>query len=773
MRLDGLGEGADPAERGPAHDVAREAASERGAMRPATVGSGRVTVRPHRRRAGLRPGPRGRVGRWWRGRSPLRRGLWLSGGAIAGIVAILGGLVLYAALTLPSLDAIGAATGTIRILDRDGRLLGEVGDNGEQRADVPLQQIAPIMQEAIVAAEDRNFYSEGAFDAPRILQALVVDVILRSPAQGASTITEQVAKEAFYGQGADKSVLLKVREALLAQELTGHYSKAQILDMYLNLTYFGEDAYGIQEAAERYFGKPASELTLSEAAMLAGLPQAPSSYDPYVNPDGAYSRMDYVLNALVATGKISQAAARAVDPLDPDGSANPANQAAIQADLAHGEAPQVGPAPHFVQYVEDELPQLLQDEPGAFRGSLTVTTTLDLTYQEDADSAVEEGLPRMGGGANNAALLMMDPSNGQVLAWVGSADYDDPAIDGQDDFVTLDGLQPGSSFKPYVYETGFQDGTITPNTILQDTSAESRALGGVQDWDREYEGDVSAATALLHSRNIPTEQAAQMIGMARIIAFAHSVGVTTPIADDLSSAIGTSATSVLDQAVGYSAFANGGHTVTPQTILKVTDAAGDVLWSAPATDPLQLQVMTAPQAWAITQILLHYPAYWGLDFRWTTAGKSGTTDSYMDAWYMAYTPSWVVATWVGNTDGAENRQVPMDGIFGTTGPARYIDEPFIHSLPRPEAFEPPAGAVPDCSSGGSSNCSTPTPSPTPSSTPTASPSTGATPTGSPLASPSPSPSATPSPTPVPTPTPADAPASVASVETRASGGAGA
>ena len=784
MRLHGPREGIDPAERALAH-VARESGEGGGAKRPEAVGSGAGPVRPHRRRAGLQAGLPGRAGRWWRNRSPLRRGLWLGGGAIVGIVAILGGLVLYAALTLPNLEAIGAATGTIRILDRNGRLLGEVGDNGEQRANVPLQQIAPIMQEAIVAAEDRNFYSEGAFDPARILKALVVDVILRSPAQGASTITEQVAKEGFYGQAADKSVLLKVREALLAQELAGKYSKAQILDMYLNLTYFGEDAYGVQEAAERYFGKPASQLTLAEAAMLAGLPQAPSSYDPYVNPDGAYSRMDYVINALVASGKISPAAARAVDPLNPDGSPNPTSQAAIQADLAHGTAPQVGPAPHFVQYVEDELPQVLQDEPGAFYGSLTVTTTLDLTYQEDADNAVEKGLPRMGGGANNAALLMMDPSNGQVLAWVGSANYNDPAIDGQDDFVTLDGLQPGSSFKPYVYETGFQDGTITPNTILQDTAAESTALGGVQDWDREYEGDVPAATALLHSRNIPTEQAAQMIGMAKIIAFAHSVGVTTPIANDLSSAIGTSATSVLDQAVGYSAFANGGHTVAPQTILKVIDASGDVLWSAPATDPDQRQVMTASQAWAITHILLGYPDYWGLDFRWTTAGKSGTTDSYVDAWYMAYTPSWVVATWVGDTDGAQNRQAPMDNIFGTTGPARYIDEPFIDSLPRPEAFEPPAGTLPDCSSGGSSTCPTPTPSPTASPSPTVSsstvptatasptPSPSSTPTPSPSSTPTPSPSATPSPTPRPTPTPTGAPTSVASYETRVGGRPGA
>ncbi|MGA8014489.1 MAG: transglycosylase domain-containing protein, partial [Candidatus Dormiibacterota bacterium] len=636
---------------------------------------------------------------------------------IGAVVVVLGGLVAYAAMTLPSLSGIGAATGTIRIVDRDGRLLAQVSDTGKQRDWVPINQVAPIMQEAIVAAEDRNFYSEGAFDPARILKALVVDVILQRPAQGASTITEQVAKEAFYGQNATKSVLLKLREALLAQELDGSYSKSQILDMYLNLTYFGQSSYGIEEAAERYFGKPAADLDLSEAALLAGLPQAPSADDPYVNPGNAFARMHYVLIGLVGTGKISQSEAQAVDPLNPNGTANPAHQAAILADLRHGSPPQLGPAPSFVQYVEDELPELLQNDPSALEGSLTVTTTLDLTYQQSADQAVAQGLPRIGGGANNAALLMMNPSNGQVLAWVGSANYGDPSIDGQEDFVTLPGLQPGSSFKPYDYETGFMDGSIAPTTILQDTAAESQALGGVQDWDRKYEGPITAATALLHSRNIPTEQAAQIIGMSKIIAFAHELGVTTPISDDLSSAIGASATSVLDQAIGYSAFANGGHTVTPQTVLSIQGANGELLWTNPASTAGQTQAMTPSQAWTVTQILRQYPAYWDLNFRWPTAGKSGTTDNYLDAWYMAYTPSWVVATWVGNTVGAENRQGPMNDIFGTTGPGKYIDEPFIDSLPRPAPFQPVAGALP---------MTTPTPSPSatpsPSPTPTLSPS---------------------------------------------------
>ena len=262
MRSDALPDAA-VGDRLPATPTAPPADPARVAPRP----------RPRRRRAGL--DTQGRPG-GGRGRFPWRRIVWAVIALIGAVVVVLGGLVAYAAMTLPSLSGIGAATGTIRIVDRDGRLLAQVSDTGKQRDWVPINQVAPIMQEAIVAAEDRNFYSEGAFDPARILKALVVDVILQRPAQGASTITEQVAKEAFYGQNATKSVLLKLREALLAQELDGSYSKSQILDMYLNLTYFGQSSYGIEEAAERYFGKPAADLDLSEAALLAGLPQAPS-----------------------------------------------------------------------------------------------------------------------------------------------------------------------------------------------------------------------------------------------------------------------------------------------------------------------------------------------------------------------------------------------------------------------------------------------------------------------------------------------------------------
>ena len=238
---------------------------------------------------------------------------------------LIGGLVVYAALTLPDINSIGQKTGTIKILDSHGTLIAEVGHDSVARNDVTIDQIAPILQKATIAAEDRNFYTEGAFNPARILKALVDDIILRRPAEGASTITQQLAKQAFFGATADKSPLRKVRELLLANQIDSRYSKQQVLDQYLNITYYGENAYGIENASMRYFGKHAKDLTLAEAALLAGLPEAPSFNDPYSNPDAAYARMHYVLGSLVAVGDIKQADADAVDPLVGGGSATAAD----------------------------------------------------------------------------------------------------------------------------------------------------------------------------------------------------------------------------------------------------------------------------------------------------------------------------------------------------------------------------------------------------------------------------------------------------------------
>jgi len=306
-----------------------------GLLRRRARASGTTSHRPTRARASK---ARWRLSRRW------KRVVAVGGGLFALCIALVAGLVVYAAATLPDITSIGKATGTIRILDSHGTLIAEVGHDSVNRHDVTIDQIAPILQQSTVAAEDRNFYNEGAINPARVLKALVDDIILRRPAEGASTITQQLAKQAFFGASAEKSPLRKVREALLANQLDSRYTKQQILDQYLNITYYGENAYGIENASMRYFGKSAKDLTLPEAALLAGLPEAPSFNDPYNNPDAAYARMNYVLGSLVAVGDIKQSDADAVDPLVGGSNPTAAQQAGplTRYDAAQRRTPAVG-----------------------------------------------------------------------------------------------------------------------------------------------------------------------------------------------------------------------------------------------------------------------------------------------------------------------------------------------------------------------------------------------------------------------------------------------
>ena len=671
--------------------------------------------------------------RRWRLSRRWKRVIAVGLGFFALCAAVVGGLIAYAAATLPDINSIGKATGTIRILDSHGTLIAEVGHNNQNQHNVTIGQIAPILQKATIAAEDRNFYNEGAFNPGRVLKAFVDDLILRRPAEGASTITQQLAKQAFFGGNAAKSPLRKVQEALLANQLDGRYTKDQILDQYLNITYYGENAYGVEAASLRYFGKHAKDLNLMEASLLAGLPQAPSSDDPYKNPDAAYARMNYVLNSLVAVGDIKQSDADAVNPLV--GGSNPsaaqvaqqkANQQALQTDLNKGKSSTgAGAAPHFTQYIEDQLQTIFgQDDPSLLQGDLVVTTTLDLGIQAKAQAAVAAGVAKLtSSGANNGALLMIDAHTGNIEAMVGSADFTNNDIAGQYN-VVLASRRPGSSFKPYVYETGFKEGVLKPDSILQDTASESKKLGGVPDFDGRFLGPITAARALVLSRNVATEQAMQIAGVQQVINLAYSMGISstlTPQAPNLSTAIGSSAVRMIDHTSAYAAFANGGHKVVARGILKITDGTGAVLRDF-TTAPNYGDVLTPAQAWSITAILRNYAKQWNLRFKYDTAGKSGTTDNFVDSYYMTYTPDWVVATWTGHTSGTNPAEQGMNGVFGTsTGAA--IAVPFVNTLSKPSAFRPVSGSLPDCSQSDtgfntSTGCPTPTPSPTPSTTPT-------------------------------------------------------
>lgn len=586
-------------------------------------------------------------------------------GSVAFLCGVLGFLTALAAVTLPDVNQLAAVTSSVRVLDRYGQEVAEVGRGGIPHVTVPLERISDVMQQATLAAEDRRFYQEGAFDIPRLAKALLVDLASGSPSQGGSTITQQLAKNAFLNS--DKSAMRKLREALLAEQVNARYSKHEILELYLNSIYYGDGAYGVEAAAETYFGKHAADLNLSEASLLAGLPDAPSYNDPFVNPQAALTRQRYVLGGLLAMGVITDAQASAVE----------GGQGAVLAELRSGAAPGLDAAPAFAQYVEDELTRIFGENSYALGGGLTVTTTLDLSIQRKAQRVVTSGVAQLGRGANNGALVMLDANTGGILAMVGSADYTNAAIAGQ--FNVTTGLrQEGSTFKPYVYATAFSEGRLRPTSTLADTAAESAQLGGVHDFDNSFLGRLPADQALLLSRNVPAEQAMRIAGPDNVISLAHSLGITAPLASNLSTAIGTSAVSMVDQAAGYSAFANGGYRVSPHAVLKVIDGQGNVLLDR-TTDGHGAAVLPSRVACTMDSILSNYPNTWGLSFDRPTAGKSGTTDNFKDAWYMAFTPDWVVATWVGHTN-ADGSSQGMRSVYGITM-ANYLAVPFVGSLP--------------------------------------------------------------------------------------------
>jgi membrane peptidoglycan carboxypeptidase len=367
--------------------------------------------------------------------------------------------------------------------------------------------------------------------------------------------------------------------------------------------------------------------------------------------------------------------------------------------------------------------------------------------------------------ANNGALLMVDSHSGDIIAMVGSADFNDDSINGQYNNTTGP-RQPGSSFKPYVYAEGFINGKLKPTTVLDDTPEESQRLGGVKDFDRAYQGRITAARALLESRNIPAEQAMVMAGIPDVVDFAHSLGISTDLSPIPGTAIGVSSVKMIDHAAAYAAFSNYGHKLKPRAILKVVDSSGSTLVDEPATPQQGSQVMTQPQAYAITKILRGYPSRWGVNFNRPIAAKSGTTENFVDAWYMAYSPDYVVATWAANTPAGKPQQ-GMDGVYGNTV-GRLMAQPFINSLPGPiHDFPAASGSLSECTATDqaalmTSGCPTPTP-------------VAATPTPSPTPEPTPTPTATPVPTftlkpsapptfqlPGSTPTPAPSPTARAS-----------
>jgi 1A family penicillin-binding protein len=571
---------------------------------------------------------------------------------------------------------------TTRIYARDGQtLLYELFDAG-QRIVVPLEQVPWALKAATIAVEDANFYANPGVDIRGIVRALYLNRqgTIRS---GASTITQQVARNILLTpeERSEQSYSRKLREAILAYQMSRSFSKDQILSFYLNEVYYGNMAYGVEAAAQGYFGKATRDLTLPEASMLAGLVQSPTDLNPLINPDGAKERQRIVLDLMVKQTMLSREQADAAF-------AAPLQLRPSQTDIR---------AAHFVFHVRDQLEQQYGAEM-LRRGGLRVVTTLDPAMQGMAEQAASKHIAELQKrNAHNASIVVIEPKTSEVLAMVGSVDYNNAAIDGQVN-VALAPRQPGSALKPIVYAASMINGW-TPATVIWDVPLDVNGYKPMN-YDRKFHGPQRLRYALANSFNIPAVKALQHTGIDAFIDLAHNMGITTLQERDtygLAVALGAGEVKLLDLTTAYSTFANSGYARPAVSILRVSTNRGEVLESYDPPQGTQVLGPSGPGiAYLISDILSDNDARTPMfgpesvmrlsDDR-PAAVKTGTSNDYKDSWAVGYTPELVVGVWVGNTDNS-----PMQEVAGANGAGtiwRDIMEQ-AHDGKPPLPFERPA-----------------------------------------------------------------------------------
>jgi 1A family penicillin-binding protein len=596
---------------------------------------------------------------------------------IAFLLYVLGTGSIYAWLLadLPTIDQLqaGLALPSTRIYDRHGTLLYEIlpTDGGRNTA-IPLESIPQHCRSAVIATEDANFYSHPGVDLVGIVRALWINVQGGEVLAGGSTITQQVARNLLFDpqQRAERTLRRKLRESILALQLQTAYSKDAILSLYLNQSYFGNLAYGLEAAARTYFGKSAPELSLSECALLIGLIQSPATYDPLANLEVAQERRDLVLDLMRNQAYITATEA----------------DHARQDQLQFAAAPFPIQAPHFVMAVWKQLERDYAD--ALYRGGLEVITTVDLNWQQEAERIVRQQIAnlnnpivpgRVPAEAHNAALVALDPFTGQILALLGSPDYFDESIDGAVN-AALALRQPGSALKPFTYAAALDPAQPQPwsaATMLLDveTPFVTRKLESYTpaNFGLVEHGPVQLREALASSFNIPAVVALEHIGIGRLVSLLNNAGVGTLAENtniDLAITLGGGEVRLLDLTQAYSIFANGGYRVQPTYILRITDHQQRILydWNP---EPLTQQVLDERVAYVITDILsddhARIPGFGlnsALNIGRPAAAKTGTTTDYRDNWIVGYTPNLVVGVWVGNADNT-----PMVDVTGVSGAA--------------------------------------------------------------------------------------------------------
>ena len=609
---------------------------------------------------------------------------------------------------------------TTRILDRQGNTLYEIIDpNAGRRTYIPLDQMSPYLIAATIATEDKEFYNHPGFDAIAIMRALWQNYTYQEITSGASTITQQLARALLLSptERAERTVQRKAREIVLASEITRLYSKDEILELYLNEIYYGYMAYGIEAAAETYFDTTADQLSLAQSSFLAGLPQAPSVYDINANRDETLRRH---LAVLVLMYELNQErgcieVSNSIQPVCVD--ANAASQALQDIETYPFEIRQYTiQYPHWVNFVRNQL-ETMYDPQTIYRSGFTVYTTLDPTLQDQAQQIVKQQIYTLADRhVSGGALVAIRPLTGEILAMVGSPDFDNDEASGQVNMADSP-RQPGSSIKPLTYLAAFEKGW-TPSTLIWDVPSEFPPSGNPNDsrppykpvnYDDKFHGPVTVRSALANSYNIPAVKALQFVGIyddpatpqtEGLISFARRMGITTLERDDygLSLTLGGGEVTLVEMTTAFAIMANSGRPVEPVAITRITDFQGNIIFEQPPISGEQ--VIRAEHAFLISSILADNEArtpMFGnnsvLNLPFVAAAKTGTSNDFRDNWTMGYTPDIAVGVWVGNPD-----YTPMQNTTGLSGAApiwadfmRFAAQDLTGGTPTP--FIRPAGIV--------------------------------------------------------------------------------
>lgn len=649
--------------------------------------------------------------------------------------------------TLPSIDDLrkhSAQFETTRIVDREGNILYELLDpNAGRRTYVPLSQISPALVAATIATEDKEFYNHPGFDPVAITKAIWLNITSDGNGPGASTITQQLARSLLLSpeERVERSYTRKIREIILAAEITRKYGKDEILELYLNEIYYGNLSYGIEAAATTYFGdridgqptefnsqgtlpngKLSDDLTIAQASFLAGLPQSPAIYDIYTNRDATLKRNRDVLALMYQLSEernciyVSNWDERVCVSLDK------AIQAVEDNETYEFPIPIFSiKYPHWVNFIREQLEQEF-DAQTIYRSGFTVTTSIDPALQAVAQQAVRDQISQLVGyNANNGALISIKPSTGEILAMVGSADFFNIDIQGQVNMAISNTRQPGSSIKPLVYLAAFEKGW-TPSTLIWDIPSTFPPSGDPNDtnpayepvnYDGRFHGPVTVRSALANSFNIPAVKALDYVGIydnpeteqyEGLIGMAYKLGITSLDRKDygLALSLGGGEVSLLELTNAYAAIANNGLSVPMVSILKITDHQGNTVYEFDPKAIKEKRVLKAEHAYLMSSILSDYKArrpmfgdnpVINLSFNTPVAAKTGTTNDFRDNWTIGYTPDVVTGVWVGNADYSA-----MINTTGLSGAAPIWATYMNRAIPyltggEPTAFDRPSGIV--------------------------------------------------------------------------------